>query len=452
MKIEKNQIDELNAELTLVIEKEDYLPDFKKQLQSYRDKAQIKGFRKGKTPISVIKKMYGPAIIQESVSKILTDQINNIIESDDYNIIGEPYLIDRENLPVIDHKTPEDYSYKFELGLEPEFSLAGISESDTYTKYKVDISKEMIDDEVESLLKRVGEQKSIKGPATDNDIVYFIGKELEGDNIKPGGHISEFSSGLDRINESYASQLEKLEVGASLDVDVYQLEKDLKAEQVEKYLLKVEEDQDLTSMGSDFRLEIKDIVRLVKGEMNQETFDKAFGKDEVTTEEAARDKIKEFLEGHFDTEANNLLNREIMENLMTVNSIQLPEGFLKKWLTEKSEEAFTDEQFEGFKKEMKWRIIKKKMVKKYEVDVQEQEILQYFINAIRNYSPYIDEESLKTTAFSLMKNREQLNKAVETISSEKVFTKVREDVKTEETATSKEGFYDLVKEINEKAS
>ncbi len=451
MKIEKNQIDELNAVLTLVIEKDDYLADYQNQLKSYRDKAHMKGFRKGKTPISVVKKMYGNSLLQESVSKILTEQINSIIEGDEFNIIGEPYLVDRENLPEIDFNSLADYTYKFELGLEPEFDLKGIGSSDSYPQYKIDISEKMIDDEVESLLKRLGEQKSVEGPVIDTDVVYFTARELYNGKVLVDGFESEFSCGMDKISDTYVGEVRGKKVGDTLDVDIYQLEKDLKAEQVEKYLLKVKEDQDISAVGNDFRLEIKDIVRVEVAKFDQEAFDKSFGKDEVKSEEEARGKIKEFLSEHFEKESNNLVNREIMETLMTVNSLTLPESFLKKWMNERVEEPMTDEQFESLKKELQWKIIKKKMVKKFEVEVKEEEIFQHFVNAIRNYSPYIDQESLKNTAFSLMKNREQVNTAVETISSEKVFNKVREEVKLEEKSIDKEGFYEKVKSVNQKA-
>ena len=160
MKLEKNQVDALNAELALTIEKDDYLSEYEKQIASYRQKAQIKGFRKGKTPASVIKKMYGGAVLQEVISKILTDKINDIIADEELSIIGEPYLIDRDNLPVLDHKNLADYSYKFEVGLEPKFDVIGAEATDQYDRPDVLISQVMIDDEIQNLLKRMGEQKS----------------------------------------------------------------------------------------------------------------------------------------------------------------------------------------------------------------------------------------------------------------------------------------------------
>ena len=57
MKIEQNRIDDLNLELTLAVTSEDYAESRKKKLNDYRKKAEIKGFRKGMVPMSLIEKM-----------------------------------------------------------------------------------------------------------------------------------------------------------------------------------------------------------------------------------------------------------------------------------------------------------------------------------------------------------------------------------------------------------
>ena len=103
MKIEKNQIDDLNAEVTLIIEKDDYLANFNKELKSYQQKSQLKGFRKGKTPISVIKKMYGESVMQQSVMQLLSEKMDELVNSEDMKIIGEPFLVGQDNLPHIDY-------------------------------------------------------------------------------------------------------------------------------------------------------------------------------------------------------------------------------------------------------------------------------------------------------------------------------------------------------------
>ena len=119
-----------------------------------------------------------------------------------------------------------------------------------------------------------------------------------------------------------------------------------------------------------------------------------------------------------------------------------------EWVNEWS--SITDEQFDSFKTELKWRIIKKKLVKQFEIEVKEDEIFQFFVNAVRNYSPYMDEASLKNTVFSLMQNREQLNSAVENISSGKLFDAIREVIQVEEKSIDKDGFYKIVETLNQK--
>ncbi|MBT8189080.1 MAG: hypothetical protein KJO50_02430 [Bacteroidia bacterium] len=449
MKVEKTVIDDLNAELKLTIEKEDYLADYKNKMNSYQQKSHMKGFRKGKTPLSMIQKMYGSSTMQETVSKILSDKINEIITGDEFNIIGEPLLLNEDKLPVINYLDPGDYIYEFQLGLEPVFDVRGIDDESVYPKHNIEIDDTIINEEVENICKRMGVQESTDDAIIGEDLIYFDIKELEGDDLKEGGHESEAVVNIDKISEEYSKKILGKKKGDTLDVDIFQLEQNVTEEYVKKHFLKLEEDEETEGPGNMFRAEIADVVRVKPAAFDQDLFDKYFGKDEVKSEEEAREKIKGYIGDYFKNESVNLLNRQVMQALVDKNEMELPEGFLRKWLTRDSE--ITDEQFDTFKKELKWRIIKKKLVKRFEVEVKEDEIFNFFVNAVRNYSPYIDEASLKNTVYSLMQNREQLNSAIENISSGKLFDAIREVIKIEEQEIDKEGFYNIVKELNQKA-
>lgn len=447
MKVEKTLVDSLNAAIKLTIEKEDYLSTYKDKLNSYRQQAHMKGFRKGKTPMSIIKKMYGSATLQEAVSKVLSDKINEIITGDEFNIIGEPLLINEDNLPTVDHNNPAEYTYEFELGLEPEFEVEGISEADSYTKHKIDVNESLIDEEVVNIRKRLGQQESIDDVIKEDDIVQLKATELDGDNLKDSGHHSHFTVQLDKLTEKYKKQLLGAKKDLTFDANIYELEDGVTSEYVDKYLLRLSEDADRT--GDMYRIEIEDVKRVQPAEFDQKLFDQYFGQDEVKSEEEARSKIKSYIEDYFDNESTNLLNRTVMEALMEKNPMELPEGFLMKWLSKEKE--IKPEEFASFTQELKWRIIKKKLVKKFEVEVKEEEIFNFFVNAVKNYSPYSDEASLKNTAFSLMQNREQVNSAVENISSGKLFDAIREVIQVKEASIDKEGFYEIVKSLNHKA-
>ena len=449
MRIEKKELDALTAELTLTIEKDDYLPDFKEQLKTYQQKAAMKGFRKGKTPINLIKKMYGASAMQEAVSKILSDKINDIITGDEYQIIGEPLFLDEDNVPVIDHTDPADYSYRFEIGLEPQFDVIGASDGDTYGKYNVLISEEMINEEVEELKKKFGNQNDVEDTIVENDVVYVVAKELDGKKLKEGGVESEFSFNVDSVEDKVKKTFLKSKVGDSVDFDIFNLEKGLTEENVYKYFIKKGKPAEgEPEIGKMFRGEVSRVVRSESAEFNQELFDKYFGPDEVKSEDEAREKIKAYIGDYYSNEAKNFLNREIMEALVEKNKFDLPETFIKKWVNREKE--MPEDQFEAFIQEMKWRVIKKKLVKTFEVEVKEQEILNYFVSMIRNYSPYIDEATLKNTAFSLMKNREQVNSAIEAVSSGKLFDEIREVISIEDNDIDKDAFLEKVKEINKR--
>ncbi len=450
MKVDKKELDSLNAELTFTIEKEDYLDDYQSRLKSLQAKSHLKGFRKGKTPISMIKKMYGAQTLQESVTNLISEKINELITGDEYNIIGEPLYLDEENPPELDHTNLTEYTYRFEIGLEPEFEVKGLEEGVSFTKYEIEISDKMIDEEVENITKRMGKQESTDENISDGDVIYLKAQEKEGDSLKEEGIESTFSVQLDSLTEEYQKALKGSKKGHQLDIDVYNLEKDLPKESVEKYLLKLSDEDGAAheNIGPVFSCEITDVIRNHPANFDQDFFDKYFGKDEVKTEEEARGRIKEYLNEYHVQESKNFLSREVMESLMDKNDVALPEAFLKKWINK--EQAMTEDQLSSFYKEMKWSLIKKKLVNKFEIKVEEPELMEYFVRAVRNYSPYIDEVSLKNTVFSLMKNREQLNKALDVVSTGKLFDKIQEDLKTEAQSIAKDDFLAKVKEINAK--
>ncbi len=449
MKIEKNQVDDLNAEVTLIIEQADYLANFNKELKSYQQKSQLKGFRKGKTPISVIKKMYGESVMQQSVMQLLSEKMDELIQSEDMKIIGEPFLVGQDNLPNIDYKNPSDYSYKFEVGLEPEFDVLGVSKSDKYEQLVVKISDEMIDEEVENMLKRLGTQGSIDDAIQVDDIIYFNAVEIENGLEKAEGHTCTFSSSYNSLSEEYQSQVLGKKKGLKFDADIYDLEQEMPTESVDKYLLGIDPEDDSIQVGADYRLEITDVVRMKKAALDQETFDKGFGEGNVTSEEEAREKIKGYLGDYFEKESINVLNREIMEVLMSVNSVLLPESHLLRWVNQNREQPITDKEGEDFLREMKWMLVKKKLSKNYDVKVTEEEIINYFVRMIQQYSPGITGDMLKSTAMSLLENKEQVDRASEQIHAEKLFDEVRKEVTIGEKYVEKDEFYDIIKSLND---
>ena len=80
MNVSLQNIDKVSALLTVKLEKADYQEKVDKSLKSFRQKAQIPGFRKGMVPMSLVKKMYGKSALAEEVNKLLSETVYKYIQ------------------------------------------------------------------------------------------------------------------------------------------------------------------------------------------------------------------------------------------------------------------------------------------------------------------------------------------------------------------------------------
>ena len=154
MNVVEEKIDDLNAVLRVQIAPEDYAEKVSKTLNTYRKQANIPGFRPGKIPIGVIQKKYGKSILAEELNKVVNESLNDFIRTNNLNILGNPLPKYDEEVKG-DFNNPTDFEFTYEIGVAPEFSV-DLSEKTKIDYLKVDVSKEMLDKEVENLARRYG--------------------------------------------------------------------------------------------------------------------------------------------------------------------------------------------------------------------------------------------------------------------------------------------------------
>ena len=142
MNIEKKQIDDLNIQLTLNIDAEDYAPIKKKKLNERRRTAEFKGFRKGMVPASLIERVYGEQCLGDAVNDIISEQLGKYMEESGLNFIGEP--LTSEDQPEIEWKDGNDFVFKFDLAVAPkiDFELSSSDKVVNYTIKSTAIAKE----------------------------------------------------------------------------------------------------------------------------------------------------------------------------------------------------------------------------------------------------------------------------------------------------------------------
>ncbi len=451
-KFVKEDIDTLNAILTITVEKSDYESSFSKTLEKYRKDSHLKGFRKGKTPLSYIKKVYGEQVLLQEVNKVLQEQIQESLK--DVEIFGEPIPNEDQEQIEFNPNKPEDYVFKFDLGLIPELEVKGVSKKSTYNSNRVEVSKKAIEEEFTNARKRFGKRSEAEDTIQEHDLVKVKAKESDGKKAKENGHEAEFSIAIDRAEDKLAKSLMKKKKGDSFPFNINDVEKDSERSIINKYVLGVAEDDD--TIGDKFEGEIMEVSRVELAEVNQEFFDKQFGEGVVKSEKEANDKIRIDLNKAIQKNADAILFRDIQMELVEKNKFDLPEDFLKRWIKASNEKPVTDEQldkeFPFFLEELRWSVIRGKLTKKFELKVTEEEIEAGFVNALKSYGgmpPGLDDSILKGYTQRLFQDKQAVQKQAEEIMGDKLFNAITGAVKLDETVVDEKEMEKIIKKANE---
>ena len=290
MNVSLQNIDKVSAELTVKLEKADYQEKVDKELRTLRQKVDMPGFRKGMVPASLVKKMYGKSVIAEVVNKTLQEAVYNYIKENKVNMLGEP-LPNEEKQQNIDFDTMDEFDFVFDIALAPEFK-AEVSAKDKVDYYTIEVSDEMIDNQVKMYTQRTGKYDTVD-TYQDNDMLKGLLAQLDEEgNTKEGGIQVEGAV----MMPSYMKNDEQKAIFANAkvnDVLVFNPNVAFDGNETELgSLLKIDKNI-AKDVKSNFSFQVEEITRFVAGELNQELFDQAFGEGVVKTEEEFRAKIKE---------------------------------------------------------------------------------------------------------------------------------------------------------------
>src|SRR3984885_1625498 len=160
----------LTDKITVNIAKGDYLPSFDKALKNYGKQANIPGFRKGMVPAGLIRKMYGTSVFTDEVLRTVEKELTTYMTNEKLEIFAQPLPMPDNDARQIDVSNPSDYSFAFEIGLKPAFNLADLG-SAAPTFYKVQVTPEMIDEEVERQQTRNGKMTEQETVASDENVL-----------------------------------------------------------------------------------------------------------------------------------------------------------------------------------------------------------------------------------------------------------------------------------------
>ena len=444
MQIQKHELDALNAELTIHVQPEDYQERVEKALKNYRKHAQIPGFRPGHVPVTIIKKRYGKSILAEEINNLLQDNIHRFIAENKIEILGSP-MPKNDQEEVGNWDNPGDFQFRYELGLAPSFELQ-LDKSQKFTYYKVDITEELINRQVNDYARRYGkmEEPEVSGP-DDMMMVELTELNAEGQPLE-NGIKSNSTVSIEFIkDEETRSKLTGLKKEDTVTVDPHHLTSnhdDL------AQMLGITH-QDVHQLQSRFQLKVNEIKHIVAHELDQELFDKLYGKDVVTTEAEMRERTKAQLENTFSQDSDYLFKREFRKEIIKRVNPQLPDEFLKRFIMMTNEKPVTaeivDYEYPMYAGQLRWQLIENKILRQYEIRVTPDEAREHVKSILRDrYAQYglpeMEAEHMDEMAKRALGNKEEEKQVYDFLFEEKMMAVVKENCTIEETTISLDDF------------
>ena len=429
--------------LTLNIEKADYEGNVKKGLQAAQKKVQMPGFRPGHVPAGMVKKMYGTQIKAEEVQKLISEKLYAYIQENNLDVLGEPIAHDDQ----VDIEKDDNFVLHFDLGLSPEMNVE-LSSNDTVDYYDINVTEEMVDAQVKRMAQQAGHPENVQS-YEERDILRGILAQLD-ENGQPveGGIVVESASLMPTYFKN--DEQKALFNGAKVnDILVINPSKAYEGNEAEvSSLLKVKKDE-VAQYTGDFSFQVNEISRFVPAEINQEFFNAVFGEGAVEGEEAFRAKVKEGIQSQhvLDSDYKFLLDlRAYCE--AKVGEVEFPNEVLKKVMLNNNKEkgeAYVEEHFDASINELKWHLIKEKLVKANDIKLEQADVKAAAVEAARmQFAQYgmnnVPAEYLENYAEEMLKNKQQAQSLIERSIETKLVAALKNVLNLNHKAVSAEEF------------
>jgi trigger factor len=398
-------------------------------------------------PIGLVKKMYGKAVQIDEINKIVTENIQKYISDEKLEILGDPIprLDEQEH---IDFDTQEEFTFSFELGLTPVIDLK-LNKKNKVTRYEIIVDEKMKNDYLENYKRRFGELKSAE-ITEEKDVLK--GKLEAIDNkgipIPEGPSVESASLSVDIIKDK---KIRKQFIGISLNDTIdFDLRKAYPNDsEIAGLLQKKKEDVD--GLEGNFRFTVNEISRFHPAELGPELYSRIYGEGVVTSEEEFRNKIEQEISASLKKESDFKLMFDIKAHTLEKADFPLPEEFLKKWLLRVNENTTSEQiekEFDNFRKDLRWQLIRNKIGRENEIKITEEELLQEAANITRHQFQqyglfYATDEQINNYARETLKREEDAKRIADKILEEKVIEIIKDMLKIENKSISIEEFNKL---------
>lgn len=437
MNITRNNVDALNAIVTIEVTRDDFQKNVDEVLKNYKKNASIPGFRKGQVPMSLVKKQFGTSVMVDEINKLLQEKLGEYIQEEKLDILGNPLPVPND----VDWDA-DTFSFDFELGLAPEFEV-DLSAKNDIVRYEIEADEEMIDEQVEYIQNQYGKEIHKESVEEEDEVTVKIVNEEESIENTFTFNVADIRT---KTNQK---KFVGKKVGDVVKISTKGLFKD---ENKIADALNIAQDK-AAELEIDIECTVEDILNREKAELNQEFFDSLFGEGKVNSEAELRERIKEDAEKQFAQQADHKFTNDVVEFLVANTKVDLPDTFLKKWLQTVGEtqldEQQAEEEYNKSENGLKYQLIEGKLIKDNEMQVTMEEIQNHAATLIKEQLAQFgqtdpSEDEVNNIVGRVLTNQEETQRISEQLMNEKMLKLFADNVKVEDKKVS---YKDFVKEV-----
>lgn len=437
MNITRNNVDALNAIVTIEVTRDDFQKNVDEVLKNYKKNTSIPGFRKGQVPMSLVKKQFGTSVMVDEINKLLQEKLGEYIQEEKLDILGNPLPVPND----VDWDA-DTFSFDFELGLAPEFEV-DLSAKNDIVRYEIEADEEMIDEQVEYIQNQYGKEIHKESVEEEDEVTVKIVNEEESIENTFTFNVADIRT---KTNQK---KFVGKKVGDTVKISTKGLFKD---ENKIADALNIAQDK-AAELEIDIECTVEDILNREKAELNQEFFDSLFGEGKVNSEAELRERIKEDAEKQFAQQADHKFTNDVVEFLVANTKVDLPDTFLKKWLQTVGEtqldEQQAEEEYNKSENGLKYQLIEGKLIKDNEMQVTIEEIQNHAATLIKEQLAQFgqtdpSEDEVNNIVGRVLTNQEETQRISEQLMNEKMLKLFADNVKVENKKVS---YKDFVKEV-----
>ncbi len=360
------------ASVKIKLNEADYQPKVDAKVKDYAKKASIKGFRPGKAPILMVKKLYGTSVMVDEINNLLSTSLNEFLKEQTFKTLGDPLPV-IENADQIDWKSQKEFEFQYKIGFVEDLDL-DLDKNINATVYTVEMDEKVLDDAIENMRRQYGKMTNPE-VSQENDFLYGDLKSEDGSFEKT------LSLPLSKIDEKAISKFVGVEKGAEIE---FEPATEISEELADTLGIS---DEEAHAVSGKYTFTVQNINRTEIAELNQEFFDKVFGPNVVESEESFKEKVKQVLSENYNKEAKVYNDEQVKEALVGSVNIELPEAFLKEWLLRANDGKVTEDQIEKeypvYAKQLVWSLISNQISKSNDIKAEHEEVIEKTKDMIR---------------------------------------------------------------------